>query len=280
MHSEKSITQLLRYARYLGVVVENEGMSSKSIGENYDSFLSRFSNVRFYNFGYWYQDTAIPQTASENLMEKLIVGIENREGKILDVACGNGATTQYLCRYWNPTSVHGINISEYQIAACQKFVPEATFSVMDAASLEYNDKSFDNIISVEAAFHFHSRQNFFRHALRVLKDGGTLAVSDLLLYETGYQLLPMFPRENSYPSTLTEYRRLLLEIGFSQVEVVDITMEGCRRFWRFLSSKLHNDWVEGKIGFIEFQYSLFDIWRSSAGIKSNIICFAKKRKLP
>lgn len=35
-------------------------------------------------------------------MEKLITGLGNRAGKILDVAYGNGATTQYLRGNWDP----------------------------------------------------------------------------------------------------------------------------------------------------------------------------------
>jgi MPBQ/MSBQ methyltransferase len=270
MQSEKSIAQLLRYARQLGAADAKDGMSSECIGAHYDNILRSFSKGGFINFGYWYRHTATPLAASENLMEKLIAGIENRAGTILDVGCGNGVTTRYITRYWNPSSVHGINILKYQIAACREFVPDAAFMVMDAASLEFDDQSFDNIISVEATFHFHSRQDFLRHALRVLKDGGTLAISDLLLYETGYQLLPMFPRENRYPLTLVEYRRFLLETGFSQVEIIDITEEGCRSFWRFLFSALHNDWIEGKIEFGVLQRSLLDLYRASAGIKYNL----------
>src|SRR5918994_1254316 len=48
----------------------------------------------------------------------------------------------------------------------------------DAARMPLRDECFDGVISVEAAFHFASRRRFFAEAIRVLRPGGVLSMSD------------------------------------------------------------------------------------------------------
>jgi MPBQ/MSBQ methyltransferase len=254
-----------------------KALKPRAIGAFYDLYLLGFSDSepsRFMNYGYWYPTTQNKTIAQENLMEKLVSGIQDRSGRILDVACGTGATTRFLGNHWNPAHIFGINVSTKQVSKCRQG-SSCSFCVMDAASIAFSDDSFQSIICVEAAFHFDTRERFLRDCVRLLKPGGVLALTDLLLHEAGHDLLPMWPRANWLPN-VSEYHNLLLRVGFSHANVIDITEEGWRSYARHTFAELHDEWMLGKSDFPRLQQNLAWMYRLAATHKYNLMCFAVK----
>ena len=74
----------------------------------YDSALGSkdyqhyFEDSGFYNFGLWDGGARTQREASEALIDELTGRIKIKGGRILDVACGPGATTRHLMRSYEP----------------------------------------------------------------------------------------------------------------------------------------------------------------------------------
>lgn len=104
-----------------------------------------------------------------------------RDGAVLDVANGLGAQDPVIARVTAPRLLVAVNLTEFQLRAGRERLSsaEAFPVVADAVRLPFRDASFDGLICVEAAFHFPSRAAFFGEALRVLRPGGVLSMSDV-----------------------------------------------------------------------------------------------------
>jgi len=196
-----------------------------------DLYREYWGNSDFVNFGWWEKGTREQKEACEALMEKLLAFIPEKKGTILDAACGKGATTRHLLKYYPPEAVTGINISEKQLETCRLNAPGCRFILMNAAELQFEDASFDNIISVEAAFHFDTREKFLREACRVLKPGGTLVLSDSLFTRWWERIKPP-GRLLNFVEDPAAYRALCQAAGFQDAEIIDAREECAVRFLR------------------------------------------------
>ena len=206
----------------------------KDFGRNVGAFYNWLADSRplgveidndFINVGYWYDDTETQLEASENLVNELISFIPEKEGEILEVGCGKGATARLLSNHYDPEQITGIDISEKHVEIAEENAPGCTFLTMDATKLDFDDESFHTIISVEAAVHFNTRLDFLREAYRVLKPGGQLVLADMVLSTRA----PTQPLANYLRST-SAYESVCARAGFSEINVLDVTEECWDRF--------------------------------------------------
>jgi ubiquinone/menaquinone biosynthesis C-methylase UbiE len=198
------------------------------------------NKIGFLNVGYWKGVNDSMEVAQINLIETLTKFFSRTDGNVLDVACGKGASSKFLTKYFLPRNITGINISDRQLDACKVWAEECRFIRMDATQLEFPDLSYDNILCIEAAFHFATRERFFCEAHRVLTKGGRLAMSDILFGKEAAKSFPWIIEENYLPN-VESYRDRLLAAGFEYVRVEDSTEFATSAAFRVVAERLEHD---------------------------------------
>jgi MPBQ/MSBQ methyltransferase len=232
--------------------MENQKMSKSTAEVVNDLYDNRwfsgsrldFDKIGFHNIGHWKGISGSIEIAQLNLIETMVAFFINKDGNILDVACGTGASTKFLTKYFQARGITGINISKKQLEVAKAVAPECEFKLMNATNLEFPDSSIDNVLCIEAAFHFMTRLSFFEEAYRVLKPGGRLALSDFLYDHERGELKGFppaaFPKENYLPN-LDAYRANLKSAGFRYVRVEDSTEVNMNALNEHLITKQERD---------------------------------------
>jgi ubiquinone/menaquinone biosynthesis C-methylase UbiE len=237
--------------------------------------LEYYGYSDFLNLGYWHPETTDQKAACENLMEKLLSLMTDKKGTILDVACGKGATTAHLLRYYPPERVTGIDLSVENLEAAKSNAPGCTFLPMNAVSMTFSDNSFENIISVEAAFHFLTRQKFLKEAYRVLRPGGSLVLSDILMTLEGEKKVESRTEQN-YVHSLEEYYGLFLNAGFKKVQIIDATKQCWVRHYWHVVNYTHEKLLSRQIRQEELSRYLFHTYRRALYVKYYLLATARK----
>jgi SAM-dependent methyltransferase len=151
-------------------------------------------------------------------------------GVVADVGNGLGTQDRLIAELVRPRRLVAVNITEWQLAAGRDRLREATAVpvVGDATRLPIAGGAVDGVISVEAAFHFRSRQAFFGECYRVLRPGGVLSISDIAVRRwpvrpaellSGLTQLRVFGLRPSMAMTAGEIAAAARAAGLARVEV-------------------------------------------------------------
>ncbi len=185
-----------------------------------------YQGSQFRNVGLWLPATVDPVQACHDLIDFLLAGIGKNDVKVLDVACGRGASTQYLLNRFPRDHVTAFDIVGDFSALWSEDDKTAKISVMDATEMIYSDASFDVVLCIESAYLFKSRQQLLQEVRRVLKPGGYFLASDFLLARRGGRFGSAANVSDAPPvDTLGVYRTLLTALQFDDIEVLDHTSQ-------------------------------------------------------
>ncbi len=205
-----------------------------------DSFDPKHSS-RHVHLGYWPYPDQAPEiitydefsVAQQRLNDAIInhASLSN-EQSILDIGCGLGGNIDSINQLYSQMQLTGLNIDIRQLDICKTVDPVnnniITWNHGDACQLPYEDSSFDRVFSIEAMFHFDSREQLFSEVSRVLKSEGIFIATDILInnsadrdlinaVKSGYQPWPRILNDSSIYQQLTDNNDL------NMIRLIDIT---------------------------------------------------------
>lgn len=161
-----------------------------------------------------------------------------KNARILDLGCGNGLPIdKYLVE--KGFKVIGIDLSEEQIRQAKINIPSAEFKVMDMDNLDFENKSYEAVISFHSIYHLP--RSGHEKLIKKIYD---------ILVEGGY---------------------LMITMGTTDWEGTDIIVEDIIMYWSNFGRQTNVDIVR-KVGFDVLYEEIY----SSAG-REHLIIFAKKR---
>lgn len=97
-------------------------------------------------------------------------------GKYLDIGCFNSPKPGELSK--DPKNeIHALDHSRGVVEKMQEKFPEVNYHVGDCYKLPFEKEYFDYVVAGEILEHLESPMDFVREAMRVLKVGGTMAIS-------------------------------------------------------------------------------------------------------
>lgn len=151
--------------------------------------------------------------------------------RVVDIACGNGDTAILLSQEFG-ASVIGLDQSLMLLTQAQKRVEElgigeqVSFALLHSEQLNFKENSFDIIFCECALCLFQNSEFILNEAYRVLKPGGRLALSDVVLNKPipstlQSQLAASLCIAGAY-STST-YQEMIQGAGFSSCRTINVS---------------------------------------------------------
>lgn len=222
------------------------------------------------NFGLWEENTATMFDAEENLRRLVAscLGALPPGARGLDIGCGIGGAAIRLIQERDVT-LACLDLVPAQLEIGRESARKAgvadriEFRSGSSMNMPFQDGVFDFSYCIESSFHYPDKLAFFRENCRVLKPGAVAVVADITCEDNS---LVAF-RSGNYFCGVEEFRKLMLESGFSVEDLIHIgdrvftplqayvenfsagQRDKLRRYWNLVLKNYSTLSARGKMGY-------------------------------
>lgn len=195
----------------------------------------------YLNLGYWKEALTIDEACVALAMLVAESAGIGPGSEVVDVGFGFADQDMLWIERLSPAHITGLNITPSQVRFARERVAARGMSEQiellegSATEMTLPDAAYDQVVGVECAFHFDTREQFFAEAFRVLRPGGRLALADVIRAEPDPRPLRrrmqafnwrFFMQKYAVPEanadTRQSYAAKLAAAGFTDVRVESI----------------------------------------------------------
>jgi cyclopropane fatty-acyl-phospholipid synthase-like methyltransferase len=187
-----------------------------------------------YHMGY-YDKTTSSHEESLLKMNQIVFDIAKikQNDLVLDAGCGVGGSVIWLAKS-KGSKVIGISLVGNEIELAKKFSQEnnvdnlTNFKVMDMTNTDFDNRSFDVIITIESLCYVINKSNFVREAFRILQHDGRVIVTDYfskdeVSKEEHYYIQQINKSSFIDICSQNEFQNILKENGFRNIQLHNLS---------------------------------------------------------